>query len=73
MINCMNDLTKGGWGMKRKKLPVVFLSLKGVDGLTFDLAYQALCGIIVEEFSRLRFWPPAISWLLTRSSILRRF
>ena len=22
MINCMNDLTKGGWGMKRKKLPV---------------------------------------------------
>ena len=35
--------------------PVVFLSLKGVDGLTFDLAYQALCGIIVEEFSRLRF------------------
>lgn len=51
----MNDLTKGGWGMKRKKFPVVFLSLKGVDGLTFDLAYQALCGIIVEEFSRLRF------------------
>ena len=37
------------------KFPVVFLSLKGVDGLTFDLAYQALCGIIVEEFSRLRF------------------
>ena len=42
--------------MKRKKFPVVFLSLKGVDGLTFDLAYQALCGIIVEEFSRLRFF-----------------
>ena len=38
------------------KFPVVFLSLKGVDGLTFDLAYQALCGIIVEEFSRLRFF-----------------
>ena len=37
------------------KYPVVFVSLKGVDGLTFDLAYQALCGIIVEEFSRLRF------------------
>ena len=37
------------------KFPVVFLSLKGVDGLTFDLAYQALCGIVVEEFSRLRF------------------
>ena len=55
------------------RFPVVFVSLKGVDGLTFDLAYQALCGIIVEEFSRLRFWPPAISWLLTRSSILRRF
>lgn len=37
------------------KYPVVFISLKGVDGLTFDLAYQALCGIVVEEFSRLRF------------------
>ena len=37
------------------KFPVVFVSLKGVDGLTFDLAYQALCGIVVEEFSRLRF------------------
>ena len=37
------------------KYPVVFVSLKGVDGLTFDLAYQALCGIVVEEFSRLRF------------------
>lgn len=35
------------------KFPVVFLSLKGVDGLTFDLAYQALCGIIVEEFGLL--------------------
>ena len=37
------------------KYPVAFVSLKGVDGLTFDLAYQALCGIVVEEFSRLRF------------------
>ena len=37
------------------KYPVVFVSLKGVDGLTFDLAYQALCGIVIEEFSRLRF------------------
>ena len=37
------------------RFPVVFVSLKGVDGLTFDLAYQALCGIVVEEFSRLRF------------------
>ena len=37
------------------KYPVVFVSLKGVDGLTFNLAYQALCGIVVEEFSRLRF------------------
>ena len=37
------------------KYPVIFVSLKGVDGLTFDLAYQALCGIVIEEFSRLRF------------------
>ena len=37
------------------KYPVVFVSLKGVDGLTFDLAYQALSGIVAEEFSRLRF------------------
>ena len=37
------------------KYPVVFVSLKGVDGLAFDLAYQALSGIVAEEFSRLRF------------------
>ena len=48
-------LDEGRLGHETKKFPIVFLSLKGVDGLTFDLAYQALYGIIVEEFSRLRF------------------
>lgn len=36
------------------KYPVVFVSLKGVDGLTFETAYRALCEIIVSETSRLR-------------------
>ena len=36
------------------KHPVVFVSLKGVDGLTFETAYRALCEIIVSETSRLR-------------------
>ena len=37
------------------KFPVVFVSLKGVDGLTFDLAYQALGRIIWSEAVRLNF------------------
>lgn len=37
------------------KYPVVFLSLKGVDGLTYDVALQSLYGIIVSEIRRLRF------------------
>ena len=37
------------------KYPVVFISLKGVDGLTFDLAYQALGRIIWSETVRLNF------------------
>ena len=35
--------------------PVVFISLKGVDGLDFKTAYEALCQIIVDEVARLRF------------------
>ena len=37
------------------KFPVVFVSLKGVDGLTFDMAYQSLCRILVDEATRLGF------------------
>ena len=37
------------------KYPVVFVSLKSVDGLNFDIAYEALCRIIVDEIGRLRF------------------
>ena len=37
------------------KYPVVFVSLKGVDGLTFDSAYRALCSIIHKEALRLEF------------------
>ena len=33
--------------------PVVFISLKGVDGLDFKTAYEALCQIIVDEAARL--------------------
>lgn len=37
----------------RGKFPVIFLSLKGVDGLDFDTAYQMLCRLIRAEISRL--------------------
>ncbi len=37
------------------KYPVVFVTLKGVDGLTFETAYQALCRIIWNEAVRLNF------------------
>ena len=37
------------------KYPVVFVSLKGVDGLTFEDAYRRLRGIIREEALRLSF------------------
>ncbi len=37
------------------KYPVVFVSLKGVDGLTFETAYRALCSIIRREALRLEF------------------
>ncbi len=37
------------------KYPVVFVSLKEVDGLTFDVAYRALCRLLVAEATRLRF------------------
>ena len=38
------------------KYPVVFVSLKGVDGLTFDVAYKALCEIVRKEALRLQFY-----------------
>ena len=37
------------------KYPVVFITLKGVDGLNFETAYGELCKIIRNEVSRLRF------------------
>ena len=37
------------------KYPVVFVTLKGVDGLNFETAYQALCRIIWNEAVRLNF------------------
>ena len=37
------------------KFPVIFLSLKGVDGLTFEDAYERLRFIIRAEMSRLGF------------------
>ena len=37
------------------RFPVVFVSLKDVDGLAFDSAYRALCRILVAEATRLRF------------------
>ena len=36
------------------EVPVVFVSLKGVDGLTFEAAYGMLRRIIRAEASRLR-------------------
>ena len=45
------------------KYPVVFVSLKGVDGLTFEDAYKMLCEIIRQEVFRLQFLvdSPALS------------
>ena len=37
------------------KFPVVFVSLKGVDGLTFEDAYGMLRRIVVEEASRFQY------------------
>ena len=37
------------------KYPVVFLSLKGVDGLNFEPAYEEFCKLIRNEAFRLRF------------------
>ena len=37
------------------KFPVVFVSLKGVDGLTFEDAYEMLRRIVVEEASRFQY------------------
>lgn len=37
------------------KFPVVFISLKGVDGLTFEDAYERLRRIIFDEASRLQY------------------
>lgn len=37
------------------KFPVIFISLKGVDGLNFGEAYDALCRILRAEISRVAF------------------
>ena len=37
------------------KYPVIFLSLKGVDGLTFEEARSALCELIAGEMRRFKF------------------
>ena len=37
------------------KFPVIFISLKGVDGLTFEDAYEMLRRIVVEEASRFQY------------------
>ena len=37
------------------KYPVVFISLKGVEGLNFEVAYRSLCDIICKEATRLQY------------------
>lgn len=37
------------------KFPVISISLKGVDGLTFEAAYEMLCSILQEEALRFQF------------------
>lgn len=39
------------------KYPVVFISLKGVDGTNFEEAYERLRNVIFDECSRLKFLP----------------
>lgn len=43
------------WERHMGKYPVIFISLKGVDGLNFEEAYGALCRIIRAEVLRLKF------------------
>ena len=47
------------------KYPVIFLSLKGVDGLTFEEARSALCELIAGEVRRFKFLLNSSSWTMT--------
>lgn len=55
------------------KFPVVFISLKDVDGLTFETAYGMLRRILQAEMSRLRFLEGSQQIPEDNKSALRRF
>ena len=54
------------------RFPVVFLTLKGVDGLTFEEAYEQLKNLIREECHRLRFLKDSLQLDEYDKRILRR-
>lgn len=55
------------------KYPVVFISLKGVDGLNYQEAYGALCQILRFEMYRLHFLTDSDKVLDKEKNALKRF
>lgn len=55
------------------KFPVVFISLKGVDGLNYQEAYGALCQILRFEMYRLHFLTDSDKVLDKEKNALKRF
>ena len=55
------------------KFPVIFLSLKGVDGLNFEEAYGALCQILRSEMYRLNFLVNSDKVFEKEKNALKRF
>ncbi len=54
------------------KYPVISISLKGVDGLSFEVAYAALCEILAREVRRLRFLNDSDKLLADEKAYLSR-
>lgn len=43
------------------KYPVIFISLKDVEGLSYDEAFQVFSSIIGNEISKFSFWQKVIN------------
>lgn len=43
------------------KYPVIFISLKDVEGLSYDEAFQVFSRIIGNEISKFSFWQKVIN------------
>lgn len=63
-ISNNNDLCEKYMG----KYPVIFLSLKDVDGLTYAEAEDALAQLIGSEAGLFHFWPIVVHYLMPRKN-----